>query len=403
MRVLFVLTKEYGEQRSRRETRALAEAGHSVAVLARHDRPPEGGSWVDGSVKVFSTPALPSTRMTHLITKPLFLNPVYIWSICRLRKALDIDVLHVQDLPLMPLALLLRRRCGMRVIYDHHENFPAQARTWRNCDVGLRISLALGLVDLAQKHCVLQADHNLVVCEEQAAELSSLGVAPSCMSVVGNTPDLGDKGLWFNQREWRLPLRQPLESGFQLLYVGRLGHNRGLDTAIRGLAVARRSVPRLRLTIVGDGPARKDLAALVSALGLQDAVFFPGWVAPNRFPEYVANSDVCIVPHRSDTHINTTYPNKLLEFMFCRRPLIVSDAKPLKRIAVEESQAGLCFASEDPESFADCVHRLYRDHDLARALAEAGRRAVQDRYNWATDRSVLVQVYHRLGRECHDK
>jgi glycosyltransferase involved in cell wall biosynthesis len=81
--------------------------------------------------------------------------------------------------------------------------------------------------------------------------------------------------------------------------------------------------------------------------------------------------------------------------MFLGKPVIVSSARPLKRI-VEGSQAGLVFASGDTDAFARAVLQL-NDPALRQRLGENGKRAVVERYNWHYDSQRLVDLYRQLG------
>jgi len=59
--------------------------------------------------------------------------------------------------------------------------------------------------------------------------------------------------------------------------VSRLVPHKRIDVLLRQVAVAAASVPRLRVDIVGDGPERSNLEALVVELGLQDTVTLHGY------------------------------------------------------------------------------------------------------------------------------
>jgi glycosyltransferase involved in cell wall biosynthesis len=80
--------------------------------------------------------------------------------------------------------------------------------------------------------------------------------------------------------------------------------------------------------------------------------------------------------------------------MYMRKPVIVSSAKPLKRI-VEETNCGLIFESGNPENFADIVLQL-QDSDERLRLGENGYQAVINKYNWQHDAKRLVSLYEQI-------
>jgi len=73
----------------------------------------------------------------------------------------------------------------------------------------------------------------------------------------------------------RMASRKPAEP-FRLLYAGRLVWWKGVHLAIRALSDARALRVDAKLTIVGDGPARRDLQMLVQELGVCDHVVWRG-------------------------------------------------------------------------------------------------------------------------------
>ena len=93
---------------------------------------------------------------------------------------------------------------------------------------------------------------------------------------------------------------------------------------------------------------------------MEDYVELKTWVGHQNLRKYFEESNVCVIPQPYNDYINTTIPHKLFEYMSQAKPVIVSDAKPLKRI-VEETGAGLVFNSYDQVSFAEQVLKIYAD------------------------------------------
>lgn len=89
------------------------------------------------------------------------------------------------------------------------------------------------------------------------------------------------------------------------------------DLAIKGMALARRQIPNLKLLVVGDGPDLAELTALAHAEGLQDVVVFTGW-ADGLSPVFSA-IDALIIPSRYEG-----VPLVMLQAMQFRRPVIAS-------------------------------------------------------------------------------
>ena len=80
--------------------------------------------------------------------------------------------------------------------------------------------------------------------------------------------------------------------------------------------------------------------------------------------------------------------------MAMKRPVLVSDVSPLKRI-VEETRSGEVFTAGDPKSFAQKVKEM-NDFEKLRQYGENGRLAVEGKYNWENDAKRLINLYREL-------
>jgi glycosyltransferase involved in cell wall biosynthesis len=98
-----------------------------------------------------------------------------------------------------------------------------------------------------------------------------------------------------------------------------------------------------------------------------------------------------VIPHHSNEHTNTTIPNKVFDFMACGKPVIVSDARPLKRI-VEKSGCGVTFQAENGDDFAGKLISLIRGR-TGEQMGLRGKRAVREIYNWEKDGEILDQIF----------
>ncbi len=104
-------------------------------------------------------------------------------------------------------------------------------------------------------------------------------------------------------------------------------------------------------------------------------------------------ADLCIIPQPSNSFIDTTIPHKLFEYMALSKPILVSDAKPLKRI-VEETNCGSVFKSRDPRSFAEQVIKIFNSNF---DFGKNGRKAVENKYNWKIEEQKLLDLYSKIA------
>ena len=81
--------------------------------------------------------------------------------------------------------------------------------------------------------------------------------------------------------------------------------------------------------------------------------------------------------------------------MLMGKPVVVSDAKPLKRI-VKECSCGVVFQNGDTDSLAEALLKLYRNPDLMKKTGDNGRRAALQNYHWKKDEEKLLDLYRQL-------
>ncbi|MBK5928799.1 glycosyltransferase family 4 protein [Rhodobaculum claviforme] len=68
----------------------------------------------------------------------------------------------------------------------------------------------------------------------------------------------------------------------EFVTLGRFDRYKAYDLTLRAIAA---SDPDIRITIFGDGPERRDYAALAQALGISERVSFPGWLPHEDLPK----------------------------------------------------------------------------------------------------------------------
>jgi glycosyltransferase involved in cell wall biosynthesis len=81
-----------------------------------------------------------------------------------------------------------------------------------------------------------------------------------------------------------------------------------------------------------------------------------------------------------------------LEAMACETPVVASAVGGILEV-VEDGVTGLLVSPGRPEALADALRRVLEDRDLARALGQAGRRRVEERFSWASVAERTEQLY----------
>ena len=332
--------------RVEKEARALTDAGHEVTLLCLHDDEERSEETV-GSILVRRLDVHEELRgpqgwkrgAYYLLT---MVHPVWREEVSRLHRSRPIDVIHVHDLPLVKTAISVKDDLHLPVVADLHENWPEAVRQFRTADsfwrhwndprnLLERAANPISRLKRLERESVTGADRVIAIVEEGREHyLQDCGAVPEDVYVVSNCVDVDA----FEPAEADASRS---DDEFVFSYVGTFGgEHRGLEAVVESIPLLHDAVSNPRLMIVGKGGAYEEkIRALCTRIGVEDHVTFTGWVDFDRVPEYIAKSDVCLVPHRSNPHTETTVPHKLFQYMAMGKPVIVTDVSPLERIVTE--------------------------------------------------------------------
>lgn len=144
---------------------------------------------------------------------------------------------------------------------------------------------------------------------------------------------------------------------------------------------------RLRLRIVGGGPAAETLARLAHSLGVAEVVDFVGPVPHDRVPAELRGFDVYAALSRHES-----FGVAVIEASACGIPVLVSDAGGLPEVVVHD-RTGMVVPSEDVGAAADALHRLVLNPALRSELGSEGRTHVMSHYAWEASVRGLGEVY----------
>src|SRR5439155_17824454 len=149
--------------------------------------------------------------------------------------------------------------------------------------------------------------------------------------------------------------------GPNLVTVGRLSLEKGVDVLLEAFALVREVVTDARLTVLGDGPLAAALGEQRDRLGLRDSVHFVGFL-PNPHP-YVKYADLFVMPSRVEG-----MPNAVLEALALRKPVVAPGCVgAMKEIAGANCRLRLV-SSEDPVGLADGILKVLVETKLGQSL-----------------------------------
>jgi glycosyltransferase involved in cell wall biosynthesis len=209
-----------------------------------------------------------------------------------------------------------------------------------------------------------EADAVVAISRAIAEELTAAGYDPSRIVSLPNGVPVPDEP-WRRRHDGREAPRA--------VFVGRLAPEKGLRTLVRAWPIVRAVYPEARLTLVGEGPERPALEALIAELGLADAVDLPG-ASPDP-GHFLRAADLFVLPS-----LEEGMSIALLEAMALGIPLVASEI-PGNRSLVTDREHGRLAPPGDPEALAGAILDQWAAPDRAAEMAAAARRRVVEGYS----------------------
>ena len=205
--------------------------------------------------------------------------------------------------------------------------------------------------------------------------------------VVPTGIDLGQfsngNGARFRQN-WGIAPERPL-----LVHAGRLAFEKNCEFLLRMLVRVKAEVPDVLLLIAGEGPARKQLEALATRLGLTGQVRFIGYLnRDGSLEDFYAAGDAFVFSSRTETQGLV-----LLESNALGTPVVSTAVMGTREVL--SAGEGCLIAEDDEADFAAQCVRLLTDPALRDALSA---KAVRYAAGWSAPAMArrMLNLYEQV-------
>jgi glycosyltransferase involved in cell wall biosynthesis len=363
-----------------KEALSLAHGGHEVIMIG-----PAGGG--EANVRAAGLECRPLKSHGTILSR-LRALPTVIREIVRVKP--DVCILH--DLELVLVFPLLRLLTRAKLIYDSHELYSDTTESSTRIPGPLRGVTARG-VDLVEKRLARLAHGIIGANEEVSARFARLG-RPGC--TIFNYPVLS---LFRPDEEKVRALRARFEGRVPIVYHGGISESQGLFDLIGAMERIHERLPAAVLVLIG--PVEPDVleraTAEIRARGLDGCIEHVAWVPHEEIASYVALARVGVIPFRAVIGLWWGTPIRLFEYMASGVPVVVSRLHYLAKY-VEEAGCGLVHEPGNAEALAKAVLDLLQGKDGGAGMGLAGRRAVEEKWNWGSEERKLASFVEATGR-----
>jgi glycosyltransferase involved in cell wall biosynthesis len=175
-----------------------------------------------------------------------------------------------------------------------------------------------------------------------------------------------------------------------VMTVNYLHPRKRIDLLVKALGIIRREIPQTKLLIVGAGPERSRLEALVGELGLGNSVVFTGFVPDDDLGSHYALASVYGNPAKLES-----FGLSVIEALASGLPVVsVGEGGPVDTVG--NGERGF-LAAANAEDIAAKVKLLLESPAVAKEMGEAGRTYVANQHQWSAGAATLIAETQRLA------
>jgi glycosyltransferase involved in cell wall biosynthesis len=238
------------------------------------------------------------------------------------------------------------------------------------------------IVELKYAYAAAFCDWIVGICDATTNNIKSIHSvsARKIVRVYNGT----DPMLRVTKEQW------PSKSGFTLVYVGRLEPVKNHSLLLHAFCLALKSMPGLRLWMVGDGSERTALESLAALLGITSQVTF--WGQQIDVASFFSASDTFIMSSTSEG-----LPISLLQAFSMGLPAIVTDVGGMAEV-VRLARAGITAPVRDTAAMAAAILRLAENDAERKQFSKNAEAAFHSRFTIETMADAYMDLYQKTAR-----
>jgi len=299
------------------------------------------------------------------------------------------DAIHIHDLPLVKTGIRLSRKHKIPVVADYHENRPEIMKMYHHVQTfpGKYLISIKGWHNYQIKQTP-NVDRLILVTEEAKEYYANYyGINAGKITVLPNyisterfkTYDLTNETASGNERS------------FTVVYFGETGLRRGTMTILESAKLLREK--NIKFIIIGNSREQSLLEKTVKNLELNNVTLTGKLPVPEAM-KIISSSDVGLCPFLRNIHHDTTYANKMFQYMALGKPVIVSDCTAQVNVVTLEN-CGMVFSSGDASDLSEKILSL-SDKSTYEVLSKNAKSCIYSKYNWETSGVRLTDLYNGL-------
>ncbi len=251
----------------------------------------------------------PYTTFTGSVLSNTIMESVqnYAREVCKMSEGVDFDVIHAHDWLTVLGGICAKRKSGKPLIFTVHS-------TEYDRSIGNPCPWVMDV----EKYGIREADGIIAVSKRIKKQIvDKYGADPKKIRVIYNAIDASSFDMGINLKS----------DEDMILSLGRLTLHKGIDHLLRAAKIVVDNHPKAKFVIAGKGDKFKELLELSIDLGIEDNVFFLGYVPQEDIPRLYSRADVFVLPS-----VFEPFGITALEAMAAGTPTIISKTSGVSEV-----------------------------------------------------------------------
>lgn len=355
----------------------FAKQGHEVHVI----------TYQEGDTKEFEKDG---DVYVHRVTNyPINANNFIDWvmqlNFCMIEKAADVikeygkfNVLHAHDWLVAYAARAIKRTYKLPLVATIHATESGRNRGIHNQSQGY----------VNDVEWMLTYEASQVICNSMYMknEIKNLfGKPVENVHVVPNGINVNKFD--GKERDWEFRRNYAADYEKIIFFAGRIVNEKGIQVLLNAAPKILANYPNVKFVIAGRGPCLDELKGLTNYLGLNQKVYFTGYLNDVQITKMYKAIDIATFPS-----LYEPFGIVALEGMLAGAATVVSDSGGLNEI-VSHRIDGMKSYAGNPNSLADSILECLYDEGLCAQMAKKAHEKVVNEFNWDTIGKKTMDVY----------
>lgn len=247
-------------------------------------------------------------------------------------RELDIEVVFGSNLAISTLGIEAAKLVGAKNIFDLSDFFPASVRAYYPEANRASANFFYALAMLITNYNMRRAD--LCTTCSTALKEYAMHVAPNTR--VEHLPNGVDTKV-FVPKSPSESLKNSLELEDDIIiYVGSIESWLDFDIVFDAIGILKREGVKIQLIIIGRSiysEKENPIVQKIAKRGLERQVKFLGYQPYEKLPNFINISIGGLIPFKTNSLLTQmAFPNKLLEYLACGKPVFAPQMRELKKV-----------------------------------------------------------------------